>query len=88
MANKRNGILYVGVTSCLATRVWAHREGISEGFTKKYNVNKLVYYEEHEDMYSAITREKQIKQWSRKWKLRLIERHNPDWKDLYGDVPS
>ena len=86
LASKRNGTLYVGVTSNLAKRVWEHREQLVEGFTRKYGVHELVYYEIHDDMISAITREKQIKKWNRAWKLRLIERHNPEWRDLWEEI--
>lgn len=86
LASKRNGTLYVGVTSDLTKRCWEHRNGFVEGFTRKYHVHSLVHYELHEDMYSAITREKQLKKWNRSWKLRLIEEHNPEWRDLYPDI--
>ncbi|HET9404130.1 MAG TPA: GIY-YIG nuclease family protein [Burkholderiales bacterium] len=86
LASKRNGTLYVGVTSDLAKRVWEHREQFVEGFTKKYGVHELVYYELHDDMISAITREKQIKKWNRAWKLKLIEKLNPNWRDLWSEV--
>ena len=82
LASKRNGTLYVGVTSDLVKRVWEHKDDLVEGFTSKYSVHLLVYYEMHEDMLGAITREKQIKKWNRSWKLKLIERDNPEWKDL------
>jgi putative endonuclease len=86
LANKRNGTLYTGVTSNLMQRVWQHKEGITKGFTKKYGIKFLVWYEIHETMESAITREKQIKGGSRQKKLRLIEAQNPDWKDLYAEI--
>ena len=86
MANKRNGTIYVGVTSNLPARVWQHKNNIIEGFTKKYSTHILIYFEQHENMQSAIDREKQIKKWKRKWKLRLIEIENPDWKDLYVGI--
>jgi putative endonuclease len=86
LASKRNGTLYVGVTSDLTQRVWQHKSKLVGGFTKKYGVDKLVYYEVHREANSAITREKQIKKWRRAWKVRLIEEGNPDWKDLYGDI--
>jgi len=76
----------VGVTSNLAKRVWEHREQLVEGFTRKYGVHELVYYEIHDDMISAITREKQIKKWNRAWKLKLIEKVNPNWRDLCTEV--
>jgi putative endonuclease len=83
MASKRNGTVYVGVTSNIQCRAWQHREGIVEGFTKKYGVKRLVYYEFLADMPGAIRREKQIKAWTRKSKLTLIESSNPSWKDLF-----
>ena len=86
MASKRNGTLYTGVTGDLPARVWQHKNNAAEGFTKKYSVHKLVYVEQHEDMPSAIKREKQIKKWHRQWKLELIERQNPTWRDLYEDI--
>ena len=86
LASKRNGTLYTGVTSNLAARVWQHKNNQVEGFTMKYRVHMLVYYEAHQDMASAILREKQIKKWNRKWKLDLIEKFNPDWRDLYDDI--
>ena len=86
LASKRNGTLYTGVTSDLPKRVWEHKEDLIEGFTKKYNVKKLVHYEIYDDAESAITREKRIKKWRRKWKLKLIEEKNPQWKDLYEEI--
>jgi putative endonuclease len=86
LASKRNGTLYTGVTSDLIQRVWQHEQDLVEGFTKKYRVKKLVYYEVHDNAESAITREKQIKKWRRKWKLRLIEEKNPQWKNLYDEI--
>ena len=86
LASKRNGTLYVGVTSDLVKRVWEHKDDLVEGFTSKYSVHLLVYYEMHEDMLGAITREKQIKKWDRSWKLKLVERNNPEWKDLWPEV--
>ncbi len=86
MASRRNGTLYVGVTSDLVQRVWHHKEGVVEGFTSKYAVKMLVYFEPHETAESAITREKQLKKWERAWKIRLIEEVNPGWRDLYGDI--
>ncbi|SDJ63972.1 GIY-YIG nuclease family protein [Microbulbifer yueqingensis] len=77
LASKRNGTLYTGVTSSLAQRIWQHRDGLSEGFTHKYGVRDLVWYELHSTMTSAITWEKQIKSWRRAWKLKMIERFNP-----------
>jgi putative endonuclease len=82
LASKRNGTLYVGVTNDLARRVGEHRNGIASVFTKRYGVKILVWYEVQDDVNRAIAREKQIKGWNRAWKLRLIERHNPQWRDL------
>jgi putative endonuclease len=86
MTSKRNGTLYVGVTSDLAKRIWEHKNNAVEGFTKRYNVHRLVWYELHETMGSAIQREKQMKEWKRKWKLELIESTNPNWRDLYQTI--
>ena len=86
LASKRNGTLYVGVTSNLVKRVWEHKSDIVEGFTKRYSVHRLVWYELHENMESAILREKRIKGWKRKWKLQLIERDNSNWQDLYYQI--
>ena len=86
LASKRNGTLYTGVTPDLIQRVWQREQDLVEGFTKKYRVKKLVYYEVHDNAESAITREKQIKKWRRKWKLRLIEEKNPQWKNLYDEI--
>ena len=83
LASKRNGTLYIGVTSNLVKRVYEHKNNIIEGFTKKYNIQKLVYYEITDDIESAIRREKQLKKWNRKWKINLIENSNPEWRDLY-----
>jgi len=82
LASARNGTLYIGVTSDLPKRVWEHREGVVAGFSKEYGCKTLVWYELHDNAESAITREKQIKKWNRAWKLSLIERMNPEWKDL------
>ena len=86
MANRCNGTLYTGVTSNLSQRVWQHREGIIPGFTLRYACKLFVWYEEHEDMTTAIAREKQIKAGSRREKLVLIKAQNPDWRDLYHDL--
>jgi putative endonuclease len=86
LASKRNGTLYTGVTGDLIKRTWEHINNLAEGFTKRYEVHILVYYELHTDMYAAINREKQIKKWNRAWKLRLIEAANPDWRDLWQDI--
>ncbi len=83
MASKRYGTLYTGVTSNLMKRVWEHKNNLAEGFTKRYRVHQLIYFEQHEDIVSAIQREKQIKKWNRAWKIRLIEEQNPEWNDLY-----
>ena len=86
LASKRNGTLYVGVTSNLIGRVWQHKSGSLGGFTEKYRVHLLVWYEPHLTMESAIRREKQIKGWRRAWKRRLVEESNPHWRDLYDEV--
>lgn len=86
MANKRNGTIYVGVTSDLAGRAWQHREGVVDGFTKRYGCKLLVWFERHDTMESAIMREKQIKAGSRKAKLALVEAENPTWRDLFEDI--
>lgn len=88
MASKRNGTIYVGVTSDPIKRVWQHKNSIIDGFTKEYNVHMLVWYEIHSTMEAAINREKRLKTWSRKWKLNLIEKMNPEWKDLYESIIS
>ena len=86
LASKRNGTLYIGVTSDLVKRVWQHKEDMVEGFTKKYGVHTLVYYELHADMVEAIGREKQLKKWNRAWKVELIEKENPHWRDLWPEL--
>jgi len=86
LSNKRNGTLYIGVTSDMVKRAWEHRTSAVEGFTKKHGVHMLVYYEVCENMLSAISREKQLKKWNRAWKLRLIEERNPTWRDLWQDI--
>ena len=86
LASKKNGTLYIGVTSNLIKRVYEHKNDLVEGFTKKYGVHQLVYFEHTTDMYSAITREKQMKKWRREWKIELIGQGNPEWKDLYSDL--
>jgi putative endonuclease len=83
LASKRNGTLYIGVTADLIKRVYKHKNNLIEGFTKKYGVHRLVYYETFENIENAIMREKQLKRWNRKWKLELIEQVNPNWEDLY-----
>jgi putative endonuclease len=87
LASRRNGTLYVGVTSDLARRAWEHRSDAVEGFTRRYGVHRLVFAEFHDTMGGAILREKQLKRWRRAWKLELIERANPQWRDLYEDLP-
>ncbi len=84
LASKPNGTLYTGVTSNLIRRVSEHREGIVDGFTNRYGIHRLVYFERFESIVSAISREKQIKKWRRAWKVELIHTYNPGWKDLYG----
>ncbi len=86
LASKRNGTLYVGVTSDLVKRIWEHKNNVVEGFTKQYAVRTLVWYESHQSMETAIQREKSLKKWNRKWKLELIERSNPEWQDLFQDL--
>jgi putative endonuclease len=86
LANKRNGTLYIGVTNDLVRRMYEHNNSIVDGFTKKYNIKILVYYEMTENIMSAIEREKNLKRWNRKWKLDLIEKENPEWKDLTFDL--
>ena len=86
LASKRNGTLYTGVTSNLLKRIWEHKNHVVEGFTNKYNISNLVWYEVHETMTSAISREKAIKNWKRAWKINVIEAFNPEWRDLYDDL--
>jgi len=86
MASKRNGTLYVGVTNDLIRRVYEHRHGLVQGFTKKYGVTRLVYYEVLDDPHEAITREKRIKKWRREWKVNLIKESNAQWRDLYDEI--
>ena len=86
LASQRNGTLYIGVTSNLIQRIWQHREGLAEGFAKKYRVKTLVWYEQHATMERAIAREKALKKWNRAWKLRLIEETNPQWRDLWPEI--
>ncbi len=86
MTNKNNSVLYTGVTSNLKKRVWEHKQKLVEGFTKKYNVKKLVYFEIFDNMEQALKREKRIKKWNRQWKIEMIEEENPKWKDLYSDL--
>ena len=86
MSSKPNGAIYVGVTSNIVKRVWQHKTEMCDGFTKKYNVRQLVYFEIHQDISEAIIREKRIKKWRRNWKCQLIEKSNPQWRDLYNDI--
>jgi putative endonuclease len=86
LASKRNGTLYIGVTSNLQKRAWEHKSDQVEGFTRRYGVHRLVYYELHDDMTFAIQREKQMKKWNRAWKLELIEKQNPGWGDLWEGI--
>ena len=86
LASERNGTLYIGVTSDVVKRVWEHQSDFVDGFTKQYQVHTLVWYEVYENMQSAITREKQLKEWKRQWKIDLIEKINPYWNDLYSTI--
>ena len=86
LASRRNGTLYIGMTDDLARRVWMHREGVLPGFTKEYNVKILVWYEVHETRESAFARERAMKKWNRAWKIELIQKMNPEWRDLYDDL--
>ena len=86
LSNGRYGTLYIGVSSDLIKRVWQHREGLCEGFTKTHGISRLVWYEVHQDIYSAITREKHLKKWNRAWKVKLISNFNPTWRDLYDEL--
>ena len=86
LASKKNGTLYLGVTNDIARRVYEHKNNLVDGFTKKYSVHCLVYFEVCEDVRVAIQREKNIKKWRRRWKIELIEKNNPDWRDLYFEV--
>jgi putative endonuclease len=86
LASKRNGILSIGVTSDLVKRTWEHRNNTIEGFTKRYRIHSLVWYELHERMESALQREKRMKEWARRWKVNLIEKTNPTWRDLYPSI--
>ena len=86
LASKPRGVLYVGVTSDLLGRTYQHKQGLAEGFSKRYRVKLLVYYEAHQEISEAILREKQIKKWYRDWKIELIESMNPEWRDLYAEL--
>lgn len=86
MSNKKNGTLYIGVTSDIIKRVWEHKNNVIQGFTSKYGLHNLVYYEVYDDIENAIKREKRLKLWLRQWKIDLIEGMNPDWNDLYDQI--
>jgi len=86
LANKKHGVIYIGVSSELIKRVWQHKNNVVKSFTQKYHVHDLVWYETHQHMASAISREKNLKKWRRDWKVKLIEKTNPDWLDLYPDL--
>lgn len=86
MTNRKDGTLYIGVTNNLARRAYEHREKLADGFTRKYNLTKLVYYEAYTSAQEAIQREKNMKEWNRAWKIELIAKMNPDWRDLYDDL--
>ena len=88
LASQPNGTLYIGVTSDLVKRIWEQKNDQVEGFTQKYQVHTLVYYELHQDMLTAIAREKQLKKWNRAWKLALIEKQNPQWRDLWDEITA
>ena len=86
LASRFHGVIYTGVTAHLQQRVYQHKHNLVEGFCQRYNVDRLVWYEQYDDMYTAISREKQLKSWRRAWKIDLIEADNPDWKDLYPTI--
>lgn len=86
LTNEKNGTLYIGITSNLIKRIQQHRNKIADGFTKRYNIYKLIYYEQTENINSALIREKALKKWNRNWKIRLIEESNPNWRDLYFNI--
>jgi len=86
LASRRNGTLYIGVTSDIISRVYQHKNDLVAGFTKKYAVHTLVYYQQFEDIEAAIIEEKRLKRWNRRWKLELIEKNNPEWRDLYPEI--
>lgn len=86
LTNKNNNVLYIGITNNLIRRIYEHKNKLIDGFTKKYNINKLVYFESIEDPKSAITRERQLKNWHREWKYNLIKENNPEFNDLYNDI--
>lgn len=86
ITNQKNGTLYIGVTSNLLQRIQQHKEKTIKGFTTKYSLDKLIWYETHDTMYTAISREKAMKEWKREWKIKLIEKDNPEWRDLYDGL--
>lgn len=86
LASQKNGTLYIGVTNNLPKRIWEHKNNVVEGFTQKYNIHLLVYYEQHQEIEQAIIREKQMKKWKRYWKIKLINTMNPEWTDLYTKI--
>ena len=86
LASRKNGTLYIGVTSDLVKRIWEHKSDVVDGFTKRYRVHDLVWFEAHESMLEAIKREKALKEWQRSWKIELIEKSNPGWRDLYREI--
>ena len=86
LASKHDGVLYVGITSNIVKRVYEHTQQLTDGFTQKYFIHRLVYFEIYEDSLTAISREKQLKHWKREWKIELIEKSNPEWKDLYNSL--
>ena len=86
LTSKKNGTLYIGVTNNLIKRIYEHKNNLVDGFTKKYGVHYLVYFEEYQDITEAILREKRLKKWNRQWKIELIEKNNPNWRDLYLDL--
>ncbi len=88
LASRKEGVLYIGVTGDLVRRVHQHREKAAAGFTSRYNVEKLVWFESYDDPVAAITREKELKKWRRAWKIALIEKDNPDWRDLYHEIAT
>ena len=86
LASKKNGTLYIGVTNDLKRRIYEHKNNLIEGFTQKYQVHRLVYFEKIDDAYQALLREKRLKKWNREWKIKLIEENNPEWNDLYSEL--
>lgn len=86
LASKKNGTLYIGVTSNLPKRIWQHKNNLVDGFTAKYNIHQLVWYEQHNTLETAIQKEKQMKNWKREWKVNVIEASNPEWIDLYDGI--